>query len=69
MSSSGKKNYSVAIIGGGFAGLGAAYGLHQDGCSNITLFEASNRLGGRTWTVKTSINVWKPVLFSMHTAR
>uniref|UniRef100_A0A914UK73 Amine oxidase domain-containing protein n=1 Tax=Plectus sambesii TaxID=2011161 RepID=A0A914UK73_9BILA len=54
MSNGNKMEHSVAIIGGGFSGLGAAYGLNQGGCSKITLFEASNRLGGRTWTVKTN---------------
>ncbi len=42
---------SVAIIGGGLAGLTAAYELEKRGIK-ATLFEASNRLGGRAYTVK-----------------
>lgn len=43
------KNIRVAVIGGGEAGLCAAYELRKTGC-NITLFEASNRIGGRVYT-------------------
>jgi len=35
----------VAVIGGGIAGLSAAYELHKVG-AEFTLFEASDRLGG-----------------------
>jgi monoamine oxidase len=41
---------SVAIVGGGVAGLTAAYRLHAAGASPV-LFEASNRWGGRMFTV------------------
>jgi monoamine oxidase len=41
---------SVAIIGGGVAGLTAAYRLQQAGGKPV-LFEASNRWGGRMFTV------------------
>ena len=39
----------VAIIGGGVAGLTAAYRLHQAGAKPV-VFEASNRWGGRMFT-------------------
>lgn len=43
------KNVRVGIIGGGDAGLSAAFELRRIGC-DITLFEASNRIGGRIYT-------------------
>ncbi len=43
------KNIKVAVIGGGEAGLSAAFELRKIGC-NITLFEASDRIGGRVYT-------------------
>ena len=39
----------LAIIGGGISGLSAAWGLHQQ--HDLTLFEASNWLGGHAHTV------------------
>src|SRR5215475_8064292 len=39
----------VLVIGAGMAGLVAARLLHDSGF-NVTLLEARNRLGGRTWT-------------------
>ena len=47
--SKGQKPSSVAIIGGGVAGLTAAYRLQQAGAKPV-LFEASNRWGGRMFT-------------------
>jgi len=47
--SKGQKPSSVAIIGGGVAGLTAAYRLQQAGAQPV-LFEASNRWGGRMFT-------------------
>ena len=41
----------IAIIGGGVAGLTAAYLLHQQ--YGVTLFEKSGRLGGNAYTVTT----------------
>ena len=38
----------VAIIGAGFAGLGAAHALSKD--VEVTIFEARDRIGGRVWT-------------------
>lgn len=43
------KRVKVAIIGAGEAGLAAALELKKIGC-NITLFEASSRIGGRVFT-------------------
>jgi pseudooxynicotine oxidase len=41
--------YDVIVVGGGFAGVTAARGAAQRGCS-VLLLEARDRLGGRTWT-------------------
>lgn len=43
------RNTKVAIIGAGEAGLAAAFELRKTGC-NITIFEASHRIGGRVCT-------------------
>ena len=43
------KKAKVAIIGAGEAGLAAAFELKKIGC-NITLFDASKRVGGRVYT-------------------
>lgn len=45
----------VAIIGGGLAGLSAAYYLKRAGVQNLTIYEADNRLGGRVRTLKNTI--------------
>ena len=44
----------VAIIGGGITGLAAAFYLNKDEkeAYEFTLFEQSNRLGGKIQTVK-----------------
>jgi monoamine oxidase len=42
---------SVVIVGAGVAGLTCAYRLHQAGIS-CRVFEASDRVGGRTWTLR-----------------
>ncbi len=47
----GLGNNTIAIIGGGIAGLTAAYLLHEK--YDITLFEKSNRLGGNAYTLTT----------------
>jgi monoamine oxidase len=39
----------IAIVGGGLAGLTCAWRLQQEGV-NATVYEASDRLGGRCWT-------------------
>src|SRR5437879_6572448 len=40
---------SIGIVGAGLAGLSAAYELSNRGYS-IKIFEASDRIGGRTWS-------------------
>jgi monoamine oxidase len=45
-----QKPQSIAIVGGGVAGLTAAYRLQEAGATPI-VFEASNRWGGRMFTV------------------
>jgi monoamine oxidase len=47
------KGKSVLVLGAGVAGLVAAYRLRQAGCT-VTVIEASNRIGGRNFTVSTS---------------
>jgi len=46
---SGNEGVRVAIIGGGIAGLNAAYQLKKSGV-HATVYEASRRLGGRIFT-------------------
>jgi monoamine oxidase len=41
----------VAVVGGGLAGLVCAYQLKQAG-QTATVFEASDRVGGRSWTLR-----------------
>jgi monoamine oxidase len=43
------KDIKVAVLGGGSAGLAAAFELKKIGC-DITIFEATNRIGGRVLT-------------------
>ena len=45
------RNLKIAIIGGGMAGLNCAYQLSKAGI-NSTIFEASDRTGGRIYTAK-----------------
>ncbi|KGR79155.1 flavin monoamine oxidase family protein [Ureibacillus manganicus] len=44
-----KNNPKVVIVGAGLAGLTCAYRLKQEGI-DATVYEASNRAGGRCWT-------------------
>lgn len=48
----------VAVIGAGYAGLAAARTLLASPCVEVTLFEASDRVGGRACTglVSTGYN-------------
>jgi heterodisulfide reductase subunit A-like polyferredoxin len=45
--SSFKTHYDVIVVGGGAAGIGAAFGARQAGAS-VLLIEATGCLGGRT---------------------
>lgn len=46
---------SIAIIGGGLAGLGAAYYLKKNGL-NATVYEASSRFGGRAFSIENVLS-------------
>ena len=37
---------SVAVVGGGFGGVGAAVMLHRAGYDNVTVFDRGERVGG-----------------------
>ena len=50
------KGTSVVILGGGIAGLSAAYELGKLGYS-CTLLEARDRVGGRNWSVRNGTKV------------
>ncbi len=53
MSNEKSSSRRVAVIGGGIAGLAAAYRIGElDPTAQVTLFEASDRLGGSLWTVE-----------------
>lgn len=46
-----KPHLRIAIVGAGVAGLTAARELFRSGYTNIDIFEASDRIGGRTWSI------------------
>lgn len=50
----GRFRADVCVVGAGFAGLAAAWRLHQAGLRVIVL-EARNRVGGRSWTDRKSV--------------
>ena len=54
-----KQKERIAIIGGGISGLAAAYELSRD--YDVTLYEASDRLGGHARTVLSGRNGNTPV--------
>lgn len=39
----------IAVIGGGVAGLGAAWALHET--ADVTLYDKADRFGGHAWTI------------------
>jgi tryptophan 2-monooxygenase len=42
----------IAVVGAGVAGLTAARELFRSGYTDIHIYEASDRIGGRTWSIK-----------------
>src|SRR3954463_10450474 len=40
------KQRSIAVVGGGFGGVGAAVMLRREGYENVTVFEKGERVGG-----------------------
>ena len=50
--SAGKQPPTIAIIGGGFAGLGMGYYLRQAGIDSFTIFEKTRDVGG-VWRENT----------------
>ena len=44
-------NPTIAIIGAGMSGLVSAYELLRAGASNVVLYEASGRIGGRAYSI------------------
>lgn len=52
MTKNSKKDISVAIIGGGFGGVGAAISLLKEGITNLTIFERNDGIGG-VWQANT----------------
>lgn len=53
-SSAGRNPPRVVIVGGGLAGLSAAYRLRKRG-HRALIFEASSRVGGRVWSAKNAV--------------
>ena len=47
-----KKQPRVAIVGAGAAGLTAAWSLNKNGYDNVTVFEKSDRVGGKCETIE-----------------
>ena len=46
-----KRQPKVIIIGGGIAGLAAGKYLQLEGFNDFVILEASDRIGGRIWSV------------------
>lgn len=51
IASTSKPNLRIAVVGAGITGLTTARELLRCGFTNLTLFEASDRIGGRHYTV------------------
>lgn len=54
----GERRLSVAVVGGGLAGISAAVNLVQSGC-NVVLFERGRYLGGRTSSMAIRRDQWE----------
>ena len=48
----GTSDFPIAIIGAGFAGIGAAVRLKQEGIESFVMFERASEVGG-TWRDNT----------------
>src|SRR5918992_4572168 len=48
----GRGKPSVAVVGGGFGGIGAAVMLRREGYDDVTVFERGKRIGG-VWNFNT----------------
>ncbi len=59
MSQQKNKNQKIAIIGAGIAGLTAAYTLRKKGYTNITIFEAEDRVGGKVFSVEKDGRIYE----------
>lgn len=46
----------IIIVGAGISGISAAARLIDSGFTDIKIFEAENRIGGRVYSVKTGNN-------------
>jgi len=55
----GMEDKKVIVIGAGVSGVTAAKQLMEDYGMKVTILEARNRIGGRTWTDRTTFS--KPV--------
>ena len=54
-----KKEYTVAVIGGGIAGCGAAWALAREGF-DVTLFEARKQISGNARTFEWDFSPYRP---------
>jgi predicted NAD/FAD-binding protein len=45
-------DWSVAVLGGGAAGLSAAHALRRAGYRRVTILEEGDRVGGKCWTIQ-----------------
>ena len=54
-----KSHYSIVVIGGGPAGMGAALSAYQNGVNDILIIERDNKLGGILNQCKENWSSWK----------
>lgn len=47
-----KKEPRIIVIGAGISGIGAANMLCQEGFNDIVVIEATDRIGGRIWSLE-----------------
>jgi monoamine oxidase len=50
-----RRDARIAVVGGGLAGLVAAWRLVQAGAADVTVYEANNRTGGRMLSLRDSL--------------